>query len=288
VTINHENIIQGELGGLKLGDNFDPIIIGVINLSPTSFYKGSVNEKLDTIKIRVNQLIEEGVDIIDVGAVSSAPAFLYKVSEVSSTEKEIKRFATFFKAIEDINVSVPISVDTQSHKTAQFVLESGAKIINDISGLKTDTKLASIISSNNASAILMACRDQPGDIFKLPEIIVELEKSIELGVSAGIPRSNIIIDPGLGSWISQRTEQDDYTIINQLDELRILAQCILVGISRKSFIGAILEVPPEKRLWGSLAATSIAIIRGAHTVRTHDVRATKDACLIANRIKKLN
>ncbi|MHA1236355.1 MAG: dihydropteroate synthase [Candidatus Hodarchaeales archaeon] len=287
MTINQKNIIKGELGGLKLGDNYDPIIIGVINLSPTSFYKGSVNENLDAIENSINQLIEEGVDIIDVGAISSAPSFLYKESEVKSTEMEIKRLIAFFKAIEDLNISVPISVDTQSHKTAQFALENGATIINDISGLKADTNMANTISNSNASVILMACRDQPGDVFKLLEIIVELEKSIKLGVSAGIPRSNIIIDPGLGSWISQRNEHDDYTIINQLDELRILNQCILVGISRKSFIGAILDVPPEKRLWGSLAATSIAIMRGAHTVRTHDVRATKDACLVANRIKKL-
>ncbi len=287
MIINQKNIINGELGGLKLGDNYDPIIIGVINLSPTSFYKGSVNENSDAIKNKINQLIKEGVDIIDVGAISSAPSFLYKESEVISVETEIKRLGTFFKAIEDINISVPISVDTQSHKTAQFALENGVTIINDISGLKVDTNMANTISNSNASVILMACRDRPGDVFKPLEIIVELEKSIELGVSAGIPRSNIIIDPGLGSWTSQRNEYDDYTIINQLEELRVMNQCILVGISRKSFIGAILEVPPEERLWGSLAATSIAIMNGAHTVRTHDVRATKDACLVANYIKKL-
>ncbi|MCK4847821.1 MAG: dihydropteroate synthase [Candidatus Heimdallarchaeota archaeon] len=287
MTLNSEHIIQGELGGLKLGDNCDPLIIGVINLSPTSFYKGSVNETLDAIKFRVNQLIEEGVDIIDVGGVSSAPVFLYNESEVTSTETEIKRLTTFFNAIEDQKIPVPISVDTQCHKTAQFALENGATVINDISGLKTDENMANTISSNNASTIVMACRDQPGDVFRMPEIIMELGKSIELGVSAGIPQSSIIIDPGLGSWIAQRNEHDDYTIINQLGELRILNQCILVGISRKSFIGAILGVPPKDRLWGSLAATSIAIIYGAHSVRTHDVRATKDACLIAKRMKKL-
>ena len=284
---NSENIILGELGGLKLGDGFEPLIIGVINLSPTSFYKGSVEENSDAIRIRVNQLIEEGVDIIDVGAVSSAPAFLYNESDTSSTKEEISRLSTFFDILEDLNVSVPISVDTQSHKSAEFALKNGAKIINDISGLKADRKMASIISNYKASVIVMACRSQPGDVFKLPEIIVELEKSITLGVSAGIPRKSIVIDPGLGSWIPQRKESHDYIIIKQLADLRVLKQCILVGISRKSFIGAILDVPPEKRLWGSLAATSIAIVNGAHTVRTHDVKATKDACLIANRIKKL-
>ncbi len=287
MKINSENIIEGELGGLKLGDNYDCLIIGVINLSPTSFYKGSVRENSEAIKRGVYQLIDEGADIIDVGAVSSAPTFLYKELEMSTVDKEISRLDTFFKAIEDQNISVPISVDTQSHKTAEFALENGAKIINDISGLKADGNMVNTIANHKASTIVMTCRNQPGDVFKLPEIIVELEKSIKLGVSAGIPRKNIIIDPGLGSWTSQRKELDDYTIINQLDDLRILTQCILVGISRKSFIGAILDVPPEKRLWGSLAATSIAIIRGTHTVRTHDVRATKDACLVANRIKKL-
>jgi dihydropteroate synthase len=282
-----ENIIEGQLGGLKLGDNYAPLIIGVINLSPTSFYKESVNETLDAIKFRVNQHIEEGADIIDVGALSSAPSFLYNDSEVNSTETEIKRLSTFFNAIEGLDISIPISVDTQSHKTAKFALEKGATIINDISGLKADTNMANTISSYKASAILMACREKPGDVYKLPDIVVELEKSMELGDSEGIPRSSIVIDPGLGTWISQRKEQDDYTIINQLGDLRVLNQCILVGISRKSFIGAILEAPPEKRLWGSLAATSIAVIHGAHTVRTHDVRETKDACLIANRIKKL-
>ena len=287
MTINSENVIKGNLGGLKLGDNYDCLIIGVINLSPTSFYKGSVKENSEGIKIRVNQLIDEGADIIDVGALSSAPTFLYKESEMSTVEKEISRLDTFFNVIEELNISVPISVDTQSHKTAKFALENGAKIINDISGLKADGDMANTIASKKGSTIVMACRNQPGDVFKMQEIIVELEKSVKLGLAAGILRKNIIIDPGLGSWISQRKELDDYMIINQLHDLRILNQCILVGISRKSFIGVTLDAPPEKRLWGSLAATSIAIIRGTHTVRTHDVRATKDACLVANRIKKL-
>jgi dihydropteroate synthase len=147
--------------------------------------------------------------------------------------------------------------------------------------------MAKVVSQYDASIIVMTCRKQPGDVYKLPEITIELQNSINLAVKAGIPNSKIIIDPGLGGWIPDRKPEHDYIILNQLEELRVLKQCILVGISRKSFIGAVVNKPPEDRLWGSLAATSVAIMKGTHIVRTHDVKVTKDTCLILDYLNSL-
>jgi dihydropteroate synthase len=276
--------INGDLGGLPVGDDYSTLIMGVVNLSPTSFFQGSISNTQTEIKTKVLNFITEGADIIDVGAVSSAPSFIYEKSEMISRSAEIERLAVFFQAIADIDVKIPISIDTQSHKAAEFALKHGASIINDISGLKKDKMMAKVVSQYDASIIVMTCQKQPGDTYKLPGITKELQTSINSAVKAGIPHSKIIIDPGLGGWIPDRKPEHDYIIINQLDKLRILEQCILVGISRKSFIGAVLNKPPEDRLWGSLAATSVAIINGAHIVRTHDVQITKDACLVLDHL----
>ncbi len=280
--------IIGKLGGLSLGDGYRTIIMGIINLSPTSFYQGSISNTREGIKRKIQELITEGADIIDVGALSSAPSFIYNKSELVTDSLEIERLETFFEVVDETDCQIPISVDTQSHKTADFALRRGASIINDISGLKNDKMMADIISQHKASVIVMACRSQPGDVFKSNEVITELQRSISIATDAGILQSNIAIDPGLGGWTPDRKTEDDYIIIHQLEKLRILQQCVLVGISRKSFIGAVVNKPTEERLWGSMAATSVAIMMGAHVVRTHDVKATKDACLITDFLKSLN
>ncbi len=280
--------IVGEIGGISFGDGYKTIIMGVMNLSPSSFYKGSIKKTPSDIQENILEFVNEGVDIIDVGAISSAPSFIYNSVEDESESVELERLKMFFDVINEIGCNIPISVDTQSHKTANFVLKSGASMINDISGLKSDPMMADTVSGYDASVSVMACQFQPGDVFKIPDIINELEKSKELAVNAGISRKKIIIDPGLGAWVPKRNTKNDYMIIKQLEKMRVIDQPILVGISRKSFIGAVIEKTSEERLWGSLSATSIAISNGAHIVRTHDVRETKDACLVADYIKFLD
>jgi dihydropteroate synthase len=286
-------VIRGKLGGVMIGDDLKTRIMGVINLSPTSFFKGSIKQSKKEISSQLLNMADSKADFIDIGAISSAPAFLYNQEEFLSEREEIKRLSKFFSIYKEIGLNIDISVDTRSSKVANYALSNGATIINDISGFKADIELPRIISDYDASAIIMSCRKKPGDVFLISDIVRELEKSINLGIEAGISSSEMVIDPGLGGWVSERQAKDDFMIIQHLQEFRELNHCILVGISRKSFIGKILSVsqeqslPPEKRLWGSLAATTIAVLNGAHIVRTHDVHATKDVCIIADYLKVL-
>ncbi|UCG90040.1 MAG: dihydropteroate synthase [Candidatus Heimdallarchaeota archaeon] len=277
--------IKGQLGNIEIGDHIRTRLMAIMNLSPNSFFKGSIKQSKDEIQSHLERIIEEGADFIDVGAISSAPAFLYNSKEKISESTEIDRLSYFFKVYKEMGVNFPISVDTQSSITADYALSQGATIINDISGFKSDSKLPHVVSEYSASAIIMACRRVPGDVFSIREVFSELDSSLRLGINAGIEKSRITIDPGLGSWVPQRQIESDYSLIINLAKFRDLEHCILVGISRKSFIGKILNNPPEERLWGSLAATTVAIMNGAHIIRTHDVKATKDVCLITDYIK---
>lgn len=285
--MNDSSPIEAKIANLTIGDDHKTCIMGVINLSPSSFFKGSISTKTEEIKEKIVEIANQGADIIDVGALSSAPSFLYDSTKDNNLSSEINRLKMFFEIYRDLDCDIPISVDTQSHKTAQYALDNGAVLINDISGLKRDPLMAETVSNSNASIVLMACRTRPGDIFKITDILEELDKSIDIAITSGINQSKIIIDPGLGTWIPERRTEHDFTIIKLLGELRILKKCILVGISRKSFIGAVVDKPPDQRLWGSLAANSIAIYNGAHIIRTHDVAETKDTCLVLDYLKSL-
>ncbi|MFX1504546.1 MAG: dihydropteroate synthase [Promethearchaeota archaeon] len=278
--------IIGKLGPIEVGDNVGTRLMAVMNLSPSSFFKGSIKKSEDEIQSHLEHVIDTGADFIDVGAISSAPTFLYEKREFISTNTEIERFSFFFKVYKEISAEIPISIDTQSSKVAEYALSQGAMIINDISGFKSNPKVVDVISNYSASAIVMACRQIPGDVYLIDDVLEELENSIHLGINAGIEKSKISIDPGLGGWVPQRQIEHDYNLIKHLTKLRELKHCILVGISRKSFIGKVLNVPPEERLWGSLAATTVAVMNGAHTIRTHDVKPTRDVCIITDYLKK--
>ncbi len=285
--------IKGKLGSITIGDNEKTRIMGIINLSPTSFYKGSIKQSEKEIEAQIQKFADLEADFIDVGAISSAPVFLYKEQEKSSEKVEIDRLSKFFSVYNDMGLNIEISVDTQSSKTANYALSKGASIINDISGFKNDPNIPRLISDHEASSIIMSCRHKPGDVFFIDDIIKELEISRNIGIKAGIKKANIIIDPGLGGWVSQRDTKNDFTIIYDLVKLRQLNQCILVGISRKSFIGKILsisqkrEIMAKERLWGSLAATTVAILNGAHIIRTHDVQETTDICIVTDYLKNM-
>jgi dihydropteroate synthase len=279
-------MITGNLGGVKIGDNTNPLIMGIINLSPTSFYKNSILKSKEEIINHLIAMEKDKADFIDVGAISSAPTHIYENKVSPSVKNEIEILKKFFDALKEINLKIPISIDTQSANTADFALSQGASIINDISGFKYDSNLPSVISDYGASAIIMACNNNPGDVFNIEEIKLALKNSISLGITANMDKNKIIIDPGIGAWIPERNYIHDCNILWNLSEFRTLSQGILIGISRKSFIGNILGLAPEERLWGSLAATTIAILKGAHVIRTHDVRETRDISLITGFFKR--
>ena len=258
---------------LEIGDGFPTVIMGVLNLSPESFYKGSVYTNAQILKNVTLEMINNGAKIIDLGARSTAPR-----SEKITVEEEINRLKWAIKAVcEVIPEDIIISVDTQYSKVAQVAynisLEYKRKIIiNDVSCLKTDPTLQNFLIKYDLPIILMASKRIPGDLCTINEIIEEFEKTIEQLKTHGYNENYIILDPGIGMWVKEKVYTYDLKIIDDLPKLRILNKPILVAISRKSFIGTTLNIPdPKDRLNGTLSSTAIAVYNGAHIVRTHDV-----------------
>jgi len=273
--------INSNIAGINVGDSYPVRIMGIINLSPESFYTGSVYETTrDAVEI-AKKMVEEHCDILDVGGRSTAPG----VDPISvQTEKE--RVIPILKALLE-EVTIPISVDTQYAEVARDALKLGCHIVNDVSGLVTDPKLVEIAMEYDCPLILMATEKVPGDRLTMNEIMAALNDSISLATKNGIKQARIVVDPGIGRWISTKTYEYNLRIINQLHDLRKIGKPILIGISRKSFIGDILKIPePVGRLVGSLSATAIAIYNGVHIVRTHDVGTTWDTIKIAEALKK--
>ncbi|HUW89242.1 MAG TPA: dihydropteroate synthase [Candidatus Nanopelagicaceae bacterium] len=274
---------------LEIGDNCPTIIIGVLNLSPESFYKGSVYDNAKKIELATKNMISNGAAILDLGARSTAPW-----SEKITIEEEINRMESAMNTVcKIIPDNIILSIDTQYRRVAQRALEISAKfkkkiIVNDVSCLKTDPGLGDFVAENDLPIVLMASKEVPGDLLTTDEIRHELNKTIEILESKGYDGKKIIIDPGIGRWVDKKTPEFDLKIIGNLDKLRSLNKPILVAISRKSFIGATLHITePEKRLNGTLSATAIAIYKGAHIIRTHDVnQQLTEIIKIAEEIRK--
>ncbi|MFX1599815.1 MAG: dihydropteroate synthase [Promethearchaeota archaeon] len=258
---------------LEIGDDFPTVIMGVINLSPESFYKGSVYTESEKIRDAASQMIAEGAKMIDIGGRSTAPW-----SNKITIEEEVNRMNA---AMDIVCKSIPentiISVDTQYREVAENAFNIANKekrkiIINDVSCLKTDPSLVDFIIAKDLPIIIMASKEIPGDLCTIEKIIGEFDNTIKNLKKKGYNENNIILDPGIGHWIEKKIHLYDLKIIGNLQRLKKLNKPILIAISRKSFIGTTLNIPdPENRLNGTLSATAIAVFNGAHVVRTHDV-----------------
>lgn len=272
-----------------VGDSSPTIIMGVLNLSPESFYKSSVYETFEDIQEAALKMISSGATILDLGARSTAPSS----PEISVEEEHNRIIPILEKLCEIIPDNLLISIDTQYRKIAQSAYGIAMKfnkrmILNDVSGLTTDPQLIDYIIEKEIPIILMASKEEPGDLRTIDEIVDQLEEKIRILKDKGYNENNIILDPGIGHWIEEKTYNYDLQIISHLDKLRILNKPILVAVSRKSFIGEVLEIPnPEDRLMGSLSATAISVYNGAHIVRTHDVnKKLKDIVKMAEAIRR--
>lgn len=271
-------MIEGLLGGVPVGDRYPVRIMAVINLSRESFYKGSV-ASAEEVLILANRLADEGADLIDLGAVSTAPG--------SPTIDEAVERARLIPALKQIldNLDIGVSVDTQRAKIAEESLSIGACCINDVSGLR-DPQMAKTVADHDASAIFMASRDRPGDLLALDDIVQTLGDRIRLAAGAGVSLEKITIDPGVGRWTPEKMPEHDLMILDGFRRLRALGRPVLAAVSRKSFIGAKLNQPnPADRLCGTLGATAVAVYNGAHIVRTHDVSASLDTIRMAEAIR---
>ena len=259
-------------------------VMGILNLTPDSFYDGGKYKGEKEILNRVEQMVEEGADIIDIGGESTRPGAL-PVTE----KEEIKRVIPYIRKITHL-FDIPVSIDTYKSKVAISALEEGAQMVNDISGLRFDPEMVKVVSSYNVPVVIMHIKGTPRNMQNNPryeslmdEIISYLDDGIQRAVRAGIDPEKIIVDPGIGFG---KTVEHNLFILKRLSELKVLGKPILIGVSRKSFIGKVLGLPVEKRLTGSLAASCIAVMKGARIVRTHDVKETREVVDLTDAILK--
>ncbi|MFH1624416.1 MAG: dihydropteroate synthase [Pseudomonadota bacterium] len=261
-------------------------IMGVINVTPDSFSDGGLFFDSDRAVAHGLQLVDQGADIIDIGGETTRPG-----STPISAEAEINRVIPVIERLAP-RTAVPISVDTYKSVVAEKAIEAGAEIINDISGLHFDPKMAEIAAHYDVPIVLMHIRGTPLNMQQNPfyksltgEIIEYLRESIEMGERAGVDPDKIIIDPGIGFGKSL-DEGHNLRIISKLSEFKSLGKPILVGPSRKAFIGKILDCDVTEREEGTAAAVSAAILNGANIVRVHNVGMMKKVVKVVDAIKK--
>lgn len=246
-------------------------VMGVLNVTPDSFSDGGRFFDRQKALAHALEMARDGADIIDVGGESTRPG-----SNAVSVEEELGRVIPVISRISK-KAKVAISIDTRKSKVAEEAVRAGASIINDISGLRHDPKIASVAAKRGARLILMHMKGAPKDMQAAPryknlmkEIINYFKESIDIAKHFGVPKEDIIVDPGIGFG---KTLEHNLEILNRLDELKALGCPICVGTSRKSFIGKTLGISrPDDRLAGTLATCAIAIMKGANIMRVHDVR----------------
>ncbi|MBM3142243.1 MAG: dihydropteroate synthase [Chloroflexi bacterium] len=248
--------------------------MGIVNISPDSF-SGDGLDSVDAAVAQAQRFVAEGVDILDVGGESTRPG-----SSPISVDEESRRVIPVLERLIG-KVKVPLSVDTYKFDVARQALDAGAEMINDIWGLKLEPRLAELAAERGAPIILMSNqRDKPRRNI-VSAVIEDLKRSIDLALDSGVPWENIIVDPGIGFG---KTLEQNLELARRLDELKVLGRPILLGTSRKSMIGLILDLPPEQRLEGTAATIAIGITKGADMVRLHDVREMIRVCRMSDAI----
>ncbi len=254
-------------------------IMGVVNLSPDSFSGDGLGDDIEAAVAQARHMVDEGADIIDVGGESTRPGTAPMAPDEYDEELRL-----VIPVIERLAAAlpVPISIDTYKSAVARRALEAGATVVNDIWGLKRDPALAEVAAAAGAPIILMANqRDAPPKAGIVAKVLSDLETGIAVAEEAGVAPENIIVDPGIGFG---KTLEQNLELVNRLAELKVLGKPILLGTSRKSMIGLVLDQPPDRRLEGNLAMTAIGIANGADIVRVHDVRPTALVCRMSDAV----
>ena len=259
-------------------------IMGILNVTPDSFSDGGKFLGFQNAVDQGMKMIQEGADIIDVGGESTRPG-----SDPVSLEEELSRVIPVISSLAQ-KTEVPISIDTYKSEVAGRALEAGAQMINDISALRFDPEMKKVVSESKVPIVLMHIKGTPKDMQKDPsydDVIGEvrdyLRDSLGIAQRVGIAKDRIIIDPGIG--FGKRLE-DNLNILKKLREFSILGCPILIGCSRKAFIGRILDLPVQERLEGSLAALAVAVMNGANIVRVHDVKESKRVAGLVDAVRR--
>ncbi|MFB6470074.1 MAG: dihydropteroate synthase [Vulcanisaeta sp. AZ3] len=301
-------MIRGRLGRLWIGDGYNVAIMGVVNVSPESFFKGSIRVTVDDALKTARRMVDDGAVIIDIGGMSTAP---YNRTFIPIDE-EVRRVVPVVKALRDALPDVTISVDTFRSRVAEEAIKVGADVVNDVTGLKGDPNMVKLIADYGVSVIIMGRETKPTvGLDPVTRIIKALRESVDLALNHGIKEELIIIDPGIGFpplnldpvltssepvTGEYRHGGNDYPwyvwdslLILNVAKIRFeLGRPILVGVSRKSFLTKLMgrQAPPEDRLYASISAEAISVIMGADAIRTHNVAETRDAVRVAEKLRQ--
>jgi dihydropteroate synthase len=307
------SIFQWNLGGRTLELGKRTLIMGIVNVTPDSFSDGGRFFDCDKAIEHAERLLDEGADIVDIGGESTRPGAHVDASAqteseneskkialkstqrpaVVSAEEELKRVIPVISEVKKKRPSAVISVDTYKASVAHAAINAGAEIVNDVSGFRWDPQMRKTLADLKCGAVLMHMRGRPEEWRNLPppgDIVLlvkrELKEWAEKAVLAGIRRERIVLDPGFGFG---KNFEENYPLISRFSELQSAGFPLMAGTSRKSLIGRMLskngkDVPTSERLYGTLASETALILKGAHIVRTHDVKASVEAARIADAI----
>src|SRR5271156_1968458 len=279
-------IFQWNVGSRVLELGRRTLIMGIVNVTPDSFSDGGLYVDAEKAVVHAERLLDEGATIIDVGGESTRPGTAEPVSE----EEERRRVLPVIRDLKRRRPSAVISVDTYKASVARAAVELGAEVVNDVSGFRWDPKMAKTLAELKVGAVLMHTRGRPEEWASLPPIgdpVLMVKRDLrqwaETATLAGIKRDRLVLDPGFG--FGKRFEEN-YPLLAHFGELQQMGFPLLAGVSRKSFIGRALahdgkDAEPADRLYGTLAAETALILKGAHIIRTHDVRFAVEAARVA-------
>lgn len=263
--------------GNKIFDvNNQTYIMGILNVTPDSFSDGGNYNHIDKALIRVEEMIKEGMDLLDIGGESTRPGYK-KISE----EEEIQRVAPIIEKVKT-NFDIPISLDTYKSKVALAGICAGADMINDIWGLLYDNDMANVIAASDTACCLMHNRKEAAYQNFIEDIKTDLRQSLRIAEESGIKNEKIILDPGVGFG---KNYEHNLKVIRQIGELKELGYPILLGASRKSVIGLTLDLPANERLNGTLAISAYGILNGCSFLRVHDIKQNKEVIKMLEAIR---
>jgi dihydropteroate synthase len=251
--------------------------MGIINVTPDSFSGDGLGTDLERAVAQGLRMVRDGADMLDVGGESTRPGHepIGAAEEIERTEKVVARLVH--------ETEVPVSIDTYKLEVAEAGVAAGATILNDIWGLARSPALAELAAANRSALVLMHNQDgteYAGDL--MDEIKAFLRRAIDRALKAGVPRERVLVDPGIGFG---KTAEQSWVVMRRLPELRELGQPILIGTSRKSFIGKLLDLPVDQRIEGTAATVTAAVLRGADVVRVHDVREMTRVARVADHLR---
>ena len=265
-----------EIGGRTFEWGSRTYVMGIVNVTPDSFSGDGIGADVDAAVAQGLRMVEEGADMVDVGGESTRPGHvpITVADEIARTETVVRRLA--------VESGVPVSIDTYKQEVAEFAQAAGATILNDVWGLTRSPRIAELAARTGCALVLMHNQDgteYAGDL--MDEIKRFLAVAVERAVAAGVPRQKVIVDPGIGFG---KNAVQNWEVMRRFGELRDLGQPILIGSSRKSFIGKLLDLPAEDRLEGTISTNVAAVLRGADIVRVHDVKATVECARVVDAV----